>query len=125
MHIVVNPTHHQSSAPGAIGSVQRVSSAPPGRRSRTGARKVIGDELRYPVTGIRMKSIDEHIQKDQSEIEAAKAAGDLGKVRHLEEELQGLKEFKEHHPEDSHDPTPLEVFCDLNPSAPECRVYDD
>ena len=58
-------------------------------------------------------------------IEAAKAAGDLGKVRHLEEELQGLKEFKEHHPEDSHDPTPLEVFCDLNPSAPECRVYDD
>ena len=61
---------------------------------------MIGDELRYPVTGIRMKSIDEHIQKDQSEIEAAKAAGDLGKVRHLEEELQGLKEFKEHHPED-------------------------
>ena len=30
-----------------------------------------------------MKSIDEHIQKDQSEIEQAKAAGDTAKVRHL------------------------------------------
>jgi hypothetical protein len=59
------------------------------------------------------------------EIEAAKAAGDQGKVRHLEEELKGLQEFKAHHPEDSHDPTPLEVFCDLNPDAPECLVYDD
>ena len=83
------------------------------------------DEFWSSEAGIRMNSIDEHIQKDQSEIEAAKAAGDLGKLRHLEEELQGLKEFKDHHPEDSHDPTPLEVFCDLNPSAPECRVYDD
>ena len=45
-----------------------------------------------------MNNIDEHIQKDQSEIEAARAAGDMAKVRHLEEELQGLKEYKEHHP---------------------------
>jgi hypothetical protein len=72
-----------------------------------------------------MKSIDEHIEKDRVDIEAAKAAGDDGKVRHLEEELKRLEEFKAHHPEDSHDPTPLEVYCDLNPEAPECRVYDD
>jgi hypothetical protein len=49
----------------------------------------------------------------------------MGKVRHLEAELQGLKEYKDHHPGDNHDPTPLEVFCDLNPDAPECLVYDD
>jgi hypothetical protein len=72
-----------------------------------------------------MKSIDEHIQQDQSEIEAARAAGDMGKVRHLEGELKGLQEYKDHHPGDNHDPTPLEVFCDLNPDAPECLVYDD
>jgi hypothetical protein len=72
-----------------------------------------------------MKSIDEHIEKDKAEIEAARAEGNQGKVRHLEEELQGLKEYKEHHPEDDHDPSPLEVYCDLNPEAPECRVYDD
>ncbi|MBM5797499.1 MAG: hypothetical protein FJ050_05815 [Cyanobacteria bacterium M_surface_7_m2_040] len=72
-----------------------------------------------------MNSIDEHIQQDQSEIEAARAAGDMGKVRHLEQELKELQEYKEHHPGDNHDPTPMEVFCDLNPDAPECLVYDD
>ena len=38
-----------------------------------------------------MKSIDEHIQKDQSEIESAKAEGNLPKVRHLTEELKELE----------------------------------
>jgi hypothetical protein len=72
-----------------------------------------------------MKTIDEHIEKDRVDIEAARAAGDLGKVRHLEEELKGLAEYKEHHPEENRDPSPLEVYCDLNPEAPECRVYED
>ena len=53
-----------------------------------------------------MKSIDEHIKKDQTEIEAAKAAGDDAKVRHLEGELNSLKEYKEHNPGDKHDPRP-------------------
>ena len=85
----------------------------------------VPDELRTLSAGTCMKTIDEHIQKDQSEIESARAEGNLGKVRPLEEELKGLTEYKEHHPEDSHDPSPLEVYCDLNPEAPECRVYDD
>ncbi|MCP9886237.1 hypothetical protein KBY97_14045 [Synechococcus sp. ATX 2A4] len=72
-----------------------------------------------------MTSIDEHILKDQIEIETAKATGNEGKVRHLEEELKSLQEYKTHHPEDNHDPNSLEVYCDLNPEAPECRVYDD
>jgi len=72
-----------------------------------------------------MKSIEEHIEKDKLEIEAARAEGNEGKVRHLEKELQGLEEYRQHHPDDDHDPTPLEVFCDLNPEAPECKVYDD
>jgi hypothetical protein len=95
--------------------VRRSASPPYGGRA----------EFRPLRAGDVMKSIDDHIQKDQVEIEAAKAEGNLGKVRHLEEELKGLKEYKEHHPEDSHDPSPLEVYCDLNPEAPECRVYDD
>ena len=45
-----------------------------------------------------MKSIDEPIQKDQSEIESAKAEGNLPKVRHLTEELKELEEYKDHHP---------------------------
>ena len=68
-----------------------------------------------------MKSIDEHIQKDQSELEAAKATGDQAKQRHLTEELKSLEEYKEHNPEDKHDPTSLELYCDANPDADECR----
>ena len=39
-----------------------------------------------------MTSIDEHIRKDQIEIETAKAVGNEAKVRHLEEELKSLVE---------------------------------
>ena len=46
-------------------------------------------------------------------------------MRHLEGELHSLEEYKEHNPEDKHDPTPLELYCDANPEADECRVYDD
>ncbi len=89
------------------------------------ARKVGVNALRTDPAGNCMNNIDEHIQKDETEMEAAKAAGNLGKARHLEDELKGLQEYKAHHPEDSHDPSPLEVYCELNPEAPECRVYDD
>ena len=56
-----------------------------------------------------MKSIDEHIKKDQSEIEAARASGDQAKLRHLTDELHSLEEYKEHNPADKHDPTSLEL----------------
>ena len=72
-----------------------------------------------------MNTIDEHIAKDKTEIEAAKAAGDQPKVRHLQDEVKDLEEYKAHHPGDQKDPRPLEVFCDLHPDAPECLVYDD
>ena len=74
---------------------------------------------------LKMKSIDEHIQKDQSEIASAKEEGNLPKVRHLTEELKDLEGYKDHHPEDKHDPNALELFCDANPDEPECLVYDD
>ena len=66
-----------------------------------------------------MNTNDEHIAKDKSEIAAALEAGDASEVRHLEGEIKDLEEYKAHHPGDNHDPTPLEVFCDLNPDAPE------
>ena len=59
-----------------------------------------------------MKTIDEHIKKDESEIQEAKAQGNDSKLHHLEDELNSLKEYKEHHPEDKHDPNALELFCD-------------
>ncbi len=72
-----------------------------------------------------MSDIDSHIAKDREELEQALAEGNSGKARHLEEELSSLEEYKTHHPDEQKDPSPLEVYCDLNPSAVECRVYDD
>ena len=50
--------------------------------------------------------------------------------RHIEGELHDLEEYVEHHKKeieegDHHDPNYLELFCDQNPSEPECLVYDD
>ena len=72
-----------------------------------------------------MNSIDDHIQKDQTEIQSARAEGDNAKVRHLTDELHSLEEYKEHHPGEKHDPNALELFCEANPDEPECLVYDD
>ena len=75
-----------------------------------------------------MKSIEDHIQKDK-EILADPNTSEAMK-RHTIEELHELEEYVDHHHDeieagDHHDPTYLELFCDQNPSEPECLVYDD
>ena len=72
-----------------------------------------------------MKTIDEHIQKDQEEFLKALSEHNEGNVRHLAEELQWLLDHKKEFPDDPHDPSPLELFCEQNPDEPECLVYDD
>ena len=70
-----------------------------------------------------MENIDQHIQKDEDLLSDPTISPQAR--RHTEEELEALKAYKENHPEDQHDPTPLELYCDANPEAPECLVYDD
>jgi hypothetical protein len=70
-----------------------------------------------------MKNIDQHIQKDIEILNDTTIS--TQSRRHIEEELVSLESYKENHPEDSHDPTPLELYCDANPQALECRVYED
>ena len=72
-----------------------------------------------------MDTIETHIAKDREQLARAEAGGDQAKVRHYATELEGLETYRSHHPGDHKDPTSLEVHCDLNPDAPECRVYDD
>jgi hypothetical protein len=45
--------------------------------------------------------------------------------RHTAEELEALESYKAHHPEDDHDPSALELYCDSHPNALECRIYED
>ena len=70
-----------------------------------------------------MDTIDQHIQKDEDILSNPLISPQAR--RHTEEELESLKAYKEHHPGDDHDPTPLELYCDTHPDASECRVYDD
>lgn len=70
-----------------------------------------------------MENIDQHIQKDEDLLNDPTISPQAR--RHTEEELESLKAYKENHPEDQHDPSPLELYCDANPEAPECLVYDD
>jgi hypothetical protein len=70
-----------------------------------------------------MKTIDDHINQDATDLYDPGISSQ--RRRFLEQELEDLKAYKEHHPEDAHDPTPLELYCDKNPDALECRIYDN
>jgi hypothetical protein len=70
-----------------------------------------------------MENINAHIQKDKEILDDATISPQAR--RHTEEELAALEAYHDNHPEDEHDPTPLELYCDTHPDALECRVYDD
>ena len=70
-----------------------------------------------------MENIDLHIQKDEELLSDPTISPQSR--RHTEEELEALKAYKAKHPDDTHDPNAFELYCDANPDALECRVYDD
>ena len=75
-----------------------------------------------------MESLEKHIQKDKEILEDPTINPQTR--RHIEGELHELEEYAEHNKKDieegdHHDPTYLELYCDQNPSEPECLVYDD
>jgi len=70
-----------------------------------------------------MDSIEQHIEADREELADPQLSPQ--RRRHIEGELEELEAYAERHPENHHDPSSLELYCDNNPSAPECLVYDD
>jgi hypothetical protein len=70
-----------------------------------------------------MENINKHIEKDLNELSDPTISSQ--RRRHIEDELEQLEAYHNRHPEDTHDPTPLELYCDTHPSALECRVYED
>lgn len=69
-----------------------------------------------------MITIKEHIKINKDELNNPMISSQ--RRRHIEDELDSLERYHNNHPEDNHDPNTLELFCDTNPNAPECRVYD-
>jgi hypothetical protein len=70
-----------------------------------------------------MTNINDHIQKDKEILDNPVTSPQAR--RHTQEELEALESYRANHPEDDHDPTPFELFCDANPHALECRIYED
>jgi hypothetical protein len=70
-----------------------------------------------------MENIEAHIEYDKKILEDPTISAQ--QRRHIEGELEELEQYRENHPHDDHDPTALELYCDANPNALECRVYED
>lgn len=69
------------------------------------------------------RTLQQHIEDDRNEIDNPNTSGQ--RRRHLESELESLENYQNNHPGDTHDPNSLELYCDENPDALECRVYED
>jgi hypothetical protein len=67
-------------------------------------------------------TIDQHIQNNEEELKDPMIGPQ--RRRHLYFELEDLLSYKELHPNEEKDPNPLELFCGLNPDAPECKIFN-
>lgn len=70
-----------------------------------------------------MENIESHIQKDKKILDDPTISPQ--KRRHVQSELEDLVNYQKNNPNDHHDPTSLELYCDSNPDADECRIYED
>ena len=67
-------------------------------------------------------TIQDHINKNIQELNDPLITRQ--RRRHLQSELDDLEVYYQHHPEETKDPTSLELFCDLNPDDVQCRMYN-
>jgi hypothetical protein len=66
--------------------------------------------------------INQHIQQDKKILDDPTTSPQ--QRRHIEGELESLEKFHKEHPEVETDPTPLDLWCNDNPDALECKAYD-
>ncbi|MCX5946911.1 MAG: hypothetical protein NTY67_01550, partial [Cyanobacteria bacterium] len=79
-----------------------------------------------PLLGLcAMATIGDQLQTYRSALAEAQAKGEQAIASKVEQQIRGLEGFQQRHPEEAEAPSPFEVFCDLNPSDINCRVYDD
>lgn len=69
-----------------------------------------------------MTLITEHIRLIKKELSNSNLSPQ--RKRHLEQELNSLVRYSERHPERKSTPSTLELYCDENPDAPECRIFE-
>ena len=67
-------------------------------------------------------NIDQHINGIKKEVDDPSI--NKQRKRHLEDELVLLDSYHKNHPNQEEVPNALELFCDMNPEALECRRYE-
>jgi hypothetical protein len=67
------------------------------------------------------RTITQHINQDLSELTKDPSPQ---RKRFLEDEVEQLEKYKDNHPNDDHDPSSLELFCNENPHELECKIFD-
>ena len=75
-----------------------------------------------------MDSVEKHIEVDKKILEDPTTSPQ--QRRHVQNELEELQIYAHNHRKeiadgDHHDPTALELFCEMEPDADECRIYED
>lgn len=69
-----------------------------------------------------MMTITEHISLIKTELDSTLPSKQ--RRRHLEDELELLLSYNHNHPDDDYDPNSLELYCDKNPDALECKIFN-
>ena len=74
------------------------------------------------------RTIEQHISEDHQILEDPNISPQ--RRRHIEDELSHLERYAKEHEKDieagdHHDPTDFEMFCDEEPWAVECKLYED
>lgn len=68
------------------------------------------------------KTLQQHIDDDRNELD--NITTNAQRRRHLKDELKDLESYQKNHPEETRDPSPLELFCDSHPNSLECKIYE-
>jgi len=68
------------------------------------------------------KTINHHIENNKKELDGTTLSAQ--RRRHLEDEVESLEKYRLNHPDETKDPTSLELFCDSHPNSPECKIYE-
>jgi hypothetical protein len=69
------------------------------------------------------RTLQQHINDDRNELDNPELSSQ--RRRHIESELDSLEKYQLNHPDENHDPTTLELYCNEHPDASECRIYED
>ena len=70
-----------------------------------------------------MENIEKYIEVDKEILDNPTTSPQMR--RHIEGQLAQLERYQKEHPEDHHDPTDLELYCEDYPESDECRIYED